>query len=132
MAGSGAMCGVIGDAAELSGLELPEFAPETVRALRDGGLPDFATPQNPLDTSGYVVINPKIMPMSQEAVTRDPHVDLVVFHGSVPSARVPSATWESAMADTERTIEQSPVPVIPMDFLPGDHTGASRALRRRI
>ena len=57
MACSGAMCGVIGDTAEANGVELPDFAESTVEELRAVGLPEFATAQNPLDTTGYVVID---------------------------------------------------------------------------
>jgi len=48
------MCGVIGDVSEENGLILPDLACLDSQALYAGGLPEFATAQNPLDTTGYV------------------------------------------------------------------------------
>ena len=100
--GSGAMCGVIGDLSEAHGIELPDFAASTVAELREVGLPDFATAQNPLDTTGYVVIDTNLLPNSEAVVSRDPNIDMLVVNGSVPGTqRRPSswrATWPAAAA----------------------------------
>ncbi|MGH2507772.1 MAG: acetate--CoA ligase family protein, partial [Ktedonobacteraceae bacterium] len=50
---SGGACDLISDLAEEVGLELPDFAPETVAQLQKI-LPAFSTCHNPLDVTGYV------------------------------------------------------------------------------
>ncbi|GHE45695.1 acetyl-CoA synthetase [Streptosporangium violaceochromogenes] len=128
---SGAMCGVIGDVSEENGLELPELDESTVRALREGGLPDFATAQNPLDTTGYMTINPAIMPMSQEAVARDPNIDILVVHGGVPATPEAAAMYSGGGGEQRKSIDEiSPVPVIRMEFFPTERTEFARELRR--
>ncbi|GAA0712305.1 acetate--CoA ligase family protein [Dactylosporangium roseum] len=128
---SGAMCGVIGDVSEENGLELPELDDSTVRALREGGLPDFATAQNPLDTTGYLTVNPAIMPMSQEAVARDPNIDILVIHGGVPATPEAAAMYSGGGGEQRKSIDEiSPVPVIRMEFFPTERTEFARELRR--
>src|SRR5579875_1236372 len=50
---SGGACDIISDLAEEVGLQLPDFAPETVEQLQQI-LPPFSTCHNPLDVTGYV------------------------------------------------------------------------------
>lgn len=128
--GSGAMCGVISDTADLHGVAVPELAPQTADALRAGGLPEFATPQNPLDTTGYVASDPRIMPMAEEAVSRDPNIDVLVVNSAVPSSPEAAARMDSRMRHLAELSRTSPVPVIPMEFLPSDRTAFSREYRR--
>jgi acyl-CoA synthetase (NDP forming) len=127
---SGAMCGVIGDTAEKHGLTLPDLAPQTVDELRAGGLPDFATAQNPLDTTGYVVIDTELLPRSEEIVSRDPGIDILVVHGSVPATEEAAESMKTNVARRQNLFRTSPVPVICMEFLPGDRTPYARAFRR--
>jgi acyl-CoA synthetase (NDP forming) len=128
--GSGAMCGVIGDSAEAHGLELPEFAQSTVEELRAVGLPDFATAQNPLDTTGYVVIDTSLLPNSEAVVSRDPNIDILVVNGSVPSTQEAAAFMSPYFRRRLELSKKSPVPVISMEFLPTDQTAFSREFRR--
>jgi acyl-CoA synthetase (NDP forming) len=128
--GSGAMCGVIGDTAEEHGLSLPDFAPQTVNELRARGLPDFATAQNPLDTTGYVVIDPDLLSMSEEVVSRDPGIGILVVNGSVPGTEQAAEFMRNTIARRQTLFQNSPVPVISMEFLPGDRTPYARAFRR--
>jgi len=128
--GSGAMCGVIGDVAEAHGIELPDFAPSTVEALRATGLPDFATAQNPLDTTGYVVIDTNLLPNSEAVVARDPNIDMLVVNGSVPGTPAAAEFMADNFARRLRLSQTSPVPVIAMEFLPADQTAFGREYRR--
>jgi acetate---CoA ligase (ADP-forming) len=128
--GSGAMCGVIGDTAEAHGVELPEFAESTVTGLRAIGLPEFATAQNPLDTTGYVVIDRDLLPNCEVVVSRDPNIDMLVVNGSVPAtpeAAEVMSNWFTRRLDLARS---SRVPVISMEFLPTERTAFSREFRR--
>jgi acyl-CoA synthetase (NDP forming) len=128
--GSGAMCGVIGDTAEAHGLELPNFADSTVEELRAVGLPEFATAQNPLDTTGYVVIDTNLLPNSEAAVSRDPNIDMLVVNGSVPATQEAATFMSPYFKRRLELSKKSPVPVISMEFLPSDQTAFSREFRR--
>jgi acetate---CoA ligase (ADP-forming) len=128
--GSGAMCGVIGDTAEAHGLELPDFAGSTVDALRGIGLPDFATAQNPLDTTGYVVIDTDLLPNSEAVVSRDPNIDMLVINGTVPATQEAATFMARSFGRRADLYKTSPVPVIPMEFLPTERTAFSREYRR--
>jgi acyl-CoA synthetase (NDP forming) len=128
--GSGAMCGVIGDSAEANGLELPEFAESTVEELRAVGLPEFATAQNPLDTTGYVVIDTNLLPNSEAVVSRDPNIDMLVVNGSVPATQEAATFMSRYFTRRIELSKVSPVPVISMEFLPSDQTPFSRQFRR--
>lgn len=127
--GSGAMCGVIGDVAEENGLILPDLAQSTVDALYAGGLPPFATAQNPLDTTGYVVIEPELLPMSEATVARDPGIDILVVNGSVAATPEAAEFMQRNMDRRRQLVETSPVPVIAMEFLPTERTAFARELR---
>jgi acyl-CoA synthetase (NDP forming) len=128
--GSGAMCGVIGDSAEANGLELPDFAQSTVEELRAVGLPEFATAQNPLDTTGYVVIDTNLLPNSEAVVSRDPNIDMLVVNGSVPPTEEAATFMSPYFKRRLELSRKSPVPVISMEFLPADQTAFSREFRR--
>jgi acyl-CoA synthetase (NDP forming) len=128
--GSGAMCGVIGDSAEAHGLELPDFAESTVEELRAVGLPEFATAQNPLDTTGYVVIDTNLLPNSEAVVSRDPNIDMLVVNGSVPPTQEAATSMSAYFNRRVELSKKSPVPVIAMEFLPSDQTAFSREFRR--
>ncbi|MFC8233443.1 acetate--CoA ligase family protein [Streptomyces sp. NPDC057284] len=80
---SGGACEVIADRAEQEGLELPPFAPETVARLKEI-LPGFATVQNPLDVTGYVVVDRTLLGRALEVVADDPGIDAVMLLSDLP------------------------------------------------
>lgn len=73
----------VADIAEEAGLDLPAFAPDTLTRLACL-LPRFATPQNPLDTTGIVFGDAAIYTSVLEAVAADPSVGIVVAAQDVP------------------------------------------------
>lgn len=73
---SGGACGVVSDLCHESAIELPDFSPETKAKLREI-LPEFATPQNPMDTTGVIVLDATLIPKSVDAVVADPRIDFV-------------------------------------------------------
>ncbi|HVV23736.1 MAG TPA: acetate--CoA ligase family protein, partial [Pseudonocardiaceae bacterium] len=85
---SGGASEIIADRAEQEGLELPPFAPATCAALREL-LPDFATVQNPLDVTGYVVVDRTLLSRALAIVAEDPGVDEVVLLSDLPRAEPP-------------------------------------------
>jgi acyl-CoA synthetase (NDP forming) len=78
VASSGGVCGIASDLGSDLGLTFPEFDAATIARLR-GVLPAFASPQNPLDVTGYVVIQPDLATRATEAVMEDPGVDATLL-----------------------------------------------------
>jgi acetate---CoA ligase (ADP-forming) len=97
IAPSGGACGMIADLAEGTSIELPDLGRPTLDALSEI-LPPFATPQNPLDTTGYVVLDPTLLARAVETVARDPAVDNLLVVSDPP--REPAV---NAQATRERS-----------------------------
>lgn len=112
---SGGACDLISDLAEEVGLELPEFAPETTEKLR-AILPAFSTCHNPLDVTGYVVVDSSIQQRSLEAVSNDPNIDFVLNLTATEGGRAPTPEMLALMLPSydnlNRIIRQSPRPVL--------------------
>jgi len=73
----------VSDIAEEVGLSLPDLQPETVARVR-ALLPPFATPQNPLDTTGVVFANGDIYRDILHALADDPSIGLIVAAQDAP------------------------------------------------
>src|SRR5690606_37989288 len=80
---SGGASEVIADRSEDEGIELPPFAPETIAALSEI-VPSFATPQNPLDVTGYVVIDRTLTRRALTVVAEDPGIDFAILNMDLP------------------------------------------------
>jgi acetate---CoA ligase (ADP-forming) len=112
---SGGACDLISDLAEEVGLELPDFAPETVAGLQ-AILPAFSTCHNPLDVTGYVVVDTAIQQRSLEVVLSDPHFDFVLYLTATEGRREPTPELLAVMLpeydNLNRIIRQAPRPVL--------------------
>jgi acyl-CoA synthetase (NDP forming) len=112
---SGGACDLISDLAEEVGLELPDFAPETVEQLQTI-LPAFSTCHNPLDVTGYVVVDSSIQQRSLEAVVNDPHCDFVLNLTATEGRSEPTAemlaTTLPIYDNLNRIIREAPRPVL--------------------
>jgi acetate---CoA ligase (ADP-forming) len=108
---SGGLCGIYADLCGSLGIELPDFAPETVAALKEA-LPDFARPGNPLDVtgSGFLTGMDRVLGL----MLADRNIDLVATLSFPP--------WGDARPLFEKFNEYilgalpSPKPVIPIAF----------------
>ena len=127
--GSGAMCAVIGERVDAVGLELPQLSEETERGLRADGLPAFASVNNPLDTTGYVTVDPSIMPKAQRRVLDDPSVDILLINGDLPRTEAEGETTTTYTAATIELIRTSTKPVVAMSFLPTETSPYGHAWR---
>jgi acetate---CoA ligase (ADP-forming) len=109
---SGGASEIIADRAQDEGLRLPAFAPETAAALA-GILPAFATVANPLDVTGYVLIDRTLLGRALEIVAADPGVDTVVLLSELPRAEPadPDAI-RAVYAATSGRVAASPRPVV--------------------
>lgn len=86
---SGGACDIISDLAHDAGIELPEFAPETLQRLQ-AFLPPFSTAHNPLDVTGYVVVDGTLQQRALEVVLDDPGLDFVLDLVSIDGTRDPT------------------------------------------
>jgi acyl-CoA synthetase (NDP forming) len=109
---SGGASEIIADRAELEGLELPSFHSETVRRLKEF-LPEFAAPQNPLDVTGYILIDSGLLARALGVVARDPGIDAVLLLTDPPRAEPadPTPIIDRARA-TALAIREAPLPVM--------------------
>lgn len=71
------------DIADEAGVSLPDLQPETIARIKTL-LPPFATPQNPLDTTGAVFANGEIYRDALHALSDDPSIGLIVAAQDAP------------------------------------------------
>ncbi|CAN7484583.1 acetate--CoA ligase family protein [Neorhizobium tomejilense] len=74
----------VSDIADEVGLSLPDLQPETAARL-EALLPPFATPQNPLDTTGVVFADGGIYRDVLHALASDPSIGLIVATQDAPA-----------------------------------------------
>ncbi|MEV0616924.1 acetate--CoA ligase family protein [Nonomuraea sp. NPDC050404] len=126
---SGGASEIIADRAEDEGLELPPFAPETVARLAEI-VPAFGTVANPLDVTGYVLIDRTLMGRALDIVTSDPGIDLVMLLSDAPKAAPPDPAPVLAMyTASARRIAESPVPVVVVSNVLTDVTEFGRRVQ---
>ena len=124
--GSGAMCALVADKADAAGLDLPAPHPATVQGLHDAGLPAFSTVNNPMDTTGYVSVDPTILTKAAQCFIDDPNYDFVVVNGSWPASQAVADMSRTTQDEMLRQLTSSPKPVIAMSFLPTEVTEFGR------
>jgi acetate---CoA ligase (ADP-forming) len=126
---SGGASEIIADRAQDEGLELPPFAPATV-AGRGGVQPGFATVANPLDVTGYVVVDRTLLGRALEIVAADPGMDAVLLLSELPRD-VPAdpPAIRALFEATAARIAAAPRPVIVVSNSLTDITGFGRELQ---
>lgn len=111
---SGGACDLIADRATDEGIVLPPFPEATVAGLAEV-LPAFSNPRNPLDVTGYVVVDSTISHRSLEVVVDGAAgaYDTIVYHSTVPQNPPPDpALVLERFRSVRATIDRSPVPVV--------------------
>ncbi|MFG1705206.1 acetate--CoA ligase family protein [Nonomuraea sp. M3C6] len=127
---SGGASEIIADRAEDEGLELPPFAPETVARLAEI-VPSFGTVQNPLDVTGYVLIDRTLLGRALEVVTADPGIDLVMLLSEPPRIAPPDPAPAFALYSASAgRIAASPVPVVVVSNVLTDVTEFGRRVQQ--
>ena len=130
---SGAMCGVASDIAEREGITLPDFSPATVDTLRTSILPPFATAQNPLDLTGYTVVDPGLADKAHDLVFNDPGLDVVVLTAGYPQSQDQlSPLFENAMRQIADRVKSAHAQVVLTSHLMGDQTAFARGYRASL
>lgn len=124
--GSGAMCALVADKAEAAQLELPSPSAHTIRSLHDDGLPEFATVNNPMDTTGYISVDPTILTKAADAFIKDENFDFVVLNTSWPANQFVVDMGKPTQEGLHRQLKESAKPVVAMSFLPTEVTEFGR------
>ncbi|MCL6517006.1 acetate--CoA ligase family protein [Alicyclobacillus sp.] len=125
---SGGACDILSDRAEDEGILLPDFAVQTVARLREV-LPAFSTPHNPLDVTGYVVVDQTLLQRALTVVADDPNVDFILCLTDPP--RVPTQPPEAAYQQVERLrqiVDGASKPIVLMSNTSVDITEFGRAV----
>jgi acyl-CoA synthetase (NDP forming) len=126
---SGGASEIISDRAEDEGLELPELQDHTVAALREV-LPPFATPNNPLDVTGYVLLDRQLMANALDVVTADEGIDLVLLLQDLPRQTPDFETAVASYSHAADVMRGSPKPVVVIGNVLTDVTETGRELQR--
>jgi acyl-CoA synthetase (NDP forming) len=123
---SGGASEIIADRAEDEGIEIPEFAPETVRRLQEV-VPPFAAVQNPVDVTGYILINRDLMRNALRAVQDDPGLDALVLVSDLPRVAPPDpAPIVEMFRETTELLRETSKPVVVMGNTLTDITAFGR------
>lgn len=127
---SGAMCGVVSDIAERDGIQLPDFSPATVDTLQAGILPPFATAQNPLDLTGYSVVDPDLLHKAHDVIFDDPRLDVVVLTAALPQSQDGlSPQHDNALRRIADRMKTAHAQVMLASHLMSDHSAFARTYR---
>jgi acetate---CoA ligase (ADP-forming) len=128
---SGGASEIIADRAEDEGIEIPEFAPDTVERLRRV-VPEFAATQNPVDVTGYILINRDLMRNALAAVQDDPGLDALVLVSDLPRTPPPDpAPIIEMFRHSSEALRQAAKPLIVMGNTLTDITPFGRDVARQ-
>lgn len=123
---SGGACEIIADRSEDEGIEIPEFAPQTMSRLREV-LPAFAATQNPIDVTGYILIDNQLMRKALLSVAEDPGLDALVLATDLPKVAPPDpAPMIELFRGTAEILRNSPKPIVVMGNTLTDITAFGR------
>src|SRR5260370_14274513 len=106
---SGGAASLIPDLAIGTRVEIPDFAPAT-KARLAAILPSFGHPQNPLDTTGVIVNQPKLLAACVEAVAAEHGFDVLLINSDAP--RDPGANpagIEERVASLAEVVHRAPL-----------------------
>ena len=125
---SGGASEIIADRADDEGLALPPFAPATTAALK-AMLPAFADVANPLDVTGYVVVDRTLLGRALEIVVADPGLDMVLLLADpVRDEPADPALFRAVLEANARRIADSPRPVVVVSNALTDITPVGRRM----
>src|SRR5690606_2757759 len=108
MSGSGAVAVMTADLAERERMELATLSQETKQALSTV-LPDFGTPNNPLDTTAAILSDGTMWHRALDALCSDPQADCVMVSMSVAG---PGYDVDALAHDTAKLASSSQKPIV--------------------
>jgi acetate---CoA ligase (ADP-forming) len=131
---SGGACDIISDLAQDEGITLPDFALQTTEGLHSV-LPPFSTVHNPLDVTGYVVVDTTLQRRALDVVINDPNIDFTLYlatiDGSLPPTPAQLKTTLEQYDLLAATIQASSHPVVLVSNTCLDLTTTSRQIIER-
>jgi acetate---CoA ligase (ADP-forming) len=128
---SGGASEIIADRAEDEGLELPPFADETVARLTEI-MPDFGSAANPLDVTGYVVVDRTLLSRALQIVAADPGIDVVLLLSDLPRIEPPDPEPVFRLYENSaRVIAEAPRPVVIVGNVLTDVSDFGRTIQER-
>lgn len=115
---SGGASDLLADKASEEGLSFPDFPEPTVDRLRQA-LPPYASPHNPLDVTGAVVVDPTLAPRSLDAVLPDvvDHYDMVFFQATQPRDPALADLDLGRLGRIAKVKAESPLPIYLFNYL---------------
>src|ERR1700761_1487600 len=123
---SGGASEIIADRAEDEGIEVPEFTAETVERLRRV-VPPFGAAQNPVDVTGYILVNRDLLRNALLAVQDDPGLDALVLVTELPRTAPPDpAPFIEMYRQTVELLNSTSKPVVVMGTTLSDVTAFGR------
>ncbi|GAA4714931.1 acetate--CoA ligase family protein [Brevibacillus fulvus] len=109
---SGGACDILSDRCADEGIELPEFAPQTVERLKEI-VPAFSTVHNPLDVTGYVVVDRSLQRRALAAVSDDPELDFILCLVDPPRVEPEDAApVYQQYEEVANIVRQAKVPIV--------------------
>ncbi|WP_342364189.1 acetate--CoA ligase family protein [Terrarubrum flagellatum] len=120
----------VSDIADEAGLSLPDLQAETIAKLK-ALLPPFATPQNPLDTTGAVFANGGIYRDVLHALADDPSIGLIVAAQDAPSA-LDDLCASEYLGIAEAVSEYAAADKTPVVFMSNLSSGHHRAVEAKL
>ncbi|WP_283095322.1 acetate--CoA ligase family protein [Nocardioides alcanivorans] len=128
---SGGTCDIVADRAEDVGLAMPEFASETVTALKEI-LPSFASVHNPLDITGAAVTDATLFARALETVVEDAGIGVVVAAQEIDH-QAENLEWGlECVASMSAVAQRSEVPVVLANTSVRHLTPRVREIRREV
>ncbi|PTE10781.1 acetate--CoA ligase family protein [Mesorhizobium helmanticense] len=120
----------VSDIAEQVGIDLPEFSQDTVARLKVL-LPPFATPQNPVDTTGVVFADGGIYRSVLDILAQDPAVGLIVAAQDAPVGLDATGAAEyTGIADAVAAYAKDAT--VPVAFISNLSSGHHPAVMQRL
>ncbi|MGD0699554.1 MAG: acetate--CoA ligase family protein [Trebonia sp.] len=128
---SGGASEIIADRAEDEGIEIPEFSAETVRRLRQV-VPPFGAAANPVDVTGYILVNRDLLRNALAAVHDDPGLDVLVLVSDLPRMPPPDpALLIDTYRQTGELLASSTKPIVVLGNTLTDITPFGRDVARQ-
>jgi acyl-CoA synthetase (NDP forming) len=128
---SGGACEIISDRSADEGLEIPDFSESTKEKLAKI-VPDFGAIQNPLDVTGYILVNPTMLASSLDVVQDDPDLDVIVMMADLPKVSPPDPTPVYAQfTATAELLKKGPKPVVVLGGTSMDVTAFGREVAEK-
>lgn len=125
---SGGVCEMAADHAEAAGVAVPRLTEPTKAALREV-LPDFGTPNNPLDVTGGAMLDASLFARGLPAFAADPSVGLVACFMDLPDTAEEIAGFRGGIVrQIGAGFRDAPKPCVMLSVITRPVTEAGREL----